>query len=464
MDTNTISLLLWVPFLLIWLPATLIYCIKGLRKGFQPALISLSAIIVSALVNMFLARVLAGVVTPILKNAIPADFFSGSYTAELLLGSIIGSLAAMLLFMLLFLILTPIMAGIGKWILRKKLAAEEVTDGSKVGGIMVGMVNAVLFTMVFLIPIYGTLAAYAPVARSALDMIPAASDSAQSAYTPQPMSASTRQLHQETSAPDSDLQLLRDILDCILQHPLVELSATAPVQTMYVSLSQVSVEQTPVNLSDMAGAVKELMNKIQAIAQADDGQRTDALRELIAFCREDILTQEWAYTVYIIALEKGSALLEDVPAADEILDILTFDDEEFRRHTNLLLDFAEATLEHDILARLEQGDPTVLTEEALLKEGIRFLNATEQMAALKNILFRTALEAAVEGNAEQIRAFTEKYPLEMLTDPAQQEQEAQAFHRLLDTKNADPMGFFMQHPSLGQDALRELAVMMGITI
>ena len=106
----------------------------------------------------------------------------------------------------------------------------------------------------------------------------------------------------------------------------------------------------------------------------------------------------------------------------------------------------------------------MLTEDALLKEGIRFLNATEQMAALKNILFRTALEEAVEGKAEQIRAFTEKYPLEMLTDPAQQEQEAQAFHRLLDTKNADPMGFFMQHPSLGQDALRELAVMMGITI
>ena len=464
MDTNTISLLLWAPFVLIWLPATLIYCIKGLRKGFQPALISLSAIIVSALVNMFLARALAGVVTPMLKGAIPADLFSGSYTAELLLGSIIGTLAAMLLFMLLFLILTPIMAGIGKWILRKKLAAEEVTDGSKVGGIMVGMVNAVLFTMVFLIPLYGTLAAYAPIARSALDMIPAASDSAQSAYTSQPMSFTSRQLQQETSAPDSDLQLLRDILDCILQHPLVELSASAPVQTVYVSLSQVSVEQTSVNLSDMAGTTKELMNRIQAVAQADEGQRTEALRELIAFCREDVLAQDWAYTVYIIALEEGSALLENVPAADEILDILTFDDEEFRHHTNLLLDFAEATLEYDIFARLEQGDLSVLTEDALLQEGISLLNATEQMAALKNILFRTALEEAVGGNAEQIRAFSEKYPLEMLTDPAQQEQEAQAFRHLLDAENPDPMGFFMQHPSLGQGALRELAVIMGITI
>lgn len=465
MDVNTVNLILWAPFALVGLLTALIYCIKGLRKGIKPALVSLAAIIAAAFLSIFIARALAGLITPALQGAIPAGAFELSDMLMLLILSVISTLAAMALFMMLFLILTPIIAAIGKTILRKKTEPAPVSGGSKAGGAALGLVSALLFTMILLLPIYGSLAAYAPMARSALDMIPDMSvDAKQESYSLQPLSATVRPLDKETApAPDSDLQLLREILDCILQHPLVELSSSAPVQTVYTSLSQVNVEQAPVNLSDMAAAMEELMNKIAAVTQADDAHRAEACRELVTFCREEVLTQDWAYTVYVLVLEEVSDSLEDEPAADEVLDILTFDDEEFRTNADAILDFAEAVLEKDVLEQLEQGNFAALADSGLLAETGKLLNATEQMVKLKNLFYRVALEAVAEGRAEKVRAFVEKYPLEQLTDPAQQVQEAEAFCALAGSGDADPMEFFLQHPSLGQKALQELMIAMGIT-
>ena len=465
MDVNTINLILWAPFALVGLLTALIYVIKGLRKGIKPALVSLAAIVLAAVLGIFVARGLAGTMTPALEGAIHAEAFELSDMLVLLILSVVSTLAAMLLFMLLFLILTPIIAAIGKAILRKKVEPSPVTNGGKAGGAALGLISALLFTVMLLLPIYGSLAAYAPIVRTALDMIPDASAQAQETYSLQPLSATTvKPVSRETrQAPLSDLQLLREILDCILQHPLVELSSTAPVQAVYTSLSEVSVEETPVNLSDMAATMEELLEKIAAVTQADDAHRIEACRELVTFCREKVLSQEWAYTVYAMVLDETDDLFDDEPYAEEILDILTFDAEEFQTNTEAILDFIGAVLERDALEQLEQGDIAALAASGLLDEAVKLLNATDKMAELKNLVYRIALESAAEGKSAQTRAFAAKYPLARLTDAAQQKQEAEAFRCLADTENANPIEFFLRHPSLGQKALQELSIILGIT-
>lgn len=460
MDVNTVNLILWAPFALIGLLAALIYVIKGLRKGIKPALVSLASIIAAAFLSIFIARALAGLITPALQGAIPAGAFEFSDMLMLLILSVISTLAAMALFMMLFLILTPIIAAIGKAILRKKTEPAPVSGGEKAGGAALGLVSALLFTLIFLLPVYGSLAAYAPVVRSALDMIPDTSAAKQQAYSLQPLSVKTMPINKET--PANELQLLREILDCILQHPLVELSSTAPVQAVYTSLSEVSVEEAPVNLSDMAATVEELMEKIAAVSQTDDAHRTEACRELVTFCREKVLTQDWAYTVYAMVLEEADDLLEDEPHAEEILDILTFDAEEFQVNAAAILDFAEVALEKNVLEQLEQENWAALAAGGLMDEAVKLLNATEQMTELKNLLYRIALESVAEGKAEQARAFAAKYPLARLTDTAQQKQEAEAFRSLAATETGNPMDFFLRHPSLGQKALQDLMVLFGI--
>ena len=465
MDVNIINLVLWAPFALIGLLTALIYVIKGLRKGVKPALVSLAAIVLAAFLGIFIARALAGMIAPALQGAIPAETFALSDMLMLLVLSVISTLAAMLLFMLLFLILTPIIAAIGKAILRKKTEPAPLTGGDKAGGAALGLVSALLFTLIFLLPVYGSLAAYAPVVRGALDMIPDVSVTVhQESYTPQTLSATARPVNRETApAADSDLQLLRDILDCILQHPLVELSSSAPVQEVYQSLSQVKNEQASLNVADMAATVEELMDKITAVTQADDAHRSDACRELVIFCRENVLTQNWAYTVYAIVLEEADDLFDDEPHAEEILDLLTFDAEEFQDNAAAILDFFGAVLEQDALEQLEQGDIAALVASGLLDEAVKLLNTTDKMAELKNLVYRIALESVAKGKADQARAFAAKYPLTRLTDAALQKQEAEAFRCLADTENGNPMEFFLRHPSLGQKALQDLMLLLGIT-
>ena len=470
MDTNTIQLILWAPFAVVGLLAMLIYCIKGLCKGIKPALVSLVSILAATLVDILLARLLAGILTPALLAQLPEDLLSdlGSFASmvELLMISIISTIVAMLLFMLLLLILTPIIEAIGNAILRKKTTAQPITGGERTCGALLGMVSALLFSLIFLMPIYGTLASYAPPVRNALDMISGMSGSAsQETYALQPISTTAKPMKQETqSLPDDDLRQLLEILDCILQHPLVELSSSAPVQSVYTSLSQVNVAQTSMNLSSMADTINELMARISRISQVDNALNADAWRELVQFCREEVLTQDWAYTVYAVVLEEASLWLAEEPDANEILDILTFDEEEFRTNANAILDFAESALDQNALAQLESGHLDALLGSGLLNDTGKLLNATQQMAALKNLLYRRILEAAVPADPEQVRAFSEKYPLEQLTDPALQKQEIEAFAALVMAEDmASLRNFFLLHPSLGESALTEIRTLLGVS-
>lgn len=469
MDINTINLILWAPFALVGLLATLVYCVNGLTKGTKPALVSLASIFLSAILGIFIARALAAVVAPALQGMIPADLFADAGAAsgmvQALLLSIVSTITAMLLFMLLFLTLTPVISAIGKAVLRKNTQDTAVTGGSRSGGAALGLVSAVLFSLIFLLPIYGSLAAYAPVVRGALDMLPEESAPApQETATPQLLSNTVPLAYVEVRTADYEPRLLlRDVLDCILQHPLVELSSSAPVREVYNSLSQVSAEQTTVSIADMAGTMEELMNKITAVAQADEAVRAAACRELVTFCREEVLTQPWVYSVYSMAMEQAPAMLpEGDPTAEEMLEILTLNEEEFQANADALLTFAVAALEQDVLDELEKKNFDALVQSGLLAETGKLLNATEQMVELKNLFYRTALETAAEDNAAQARAFAEKYPLTLLTDPTQQEQEAEAFCILFGMdENAEPTEFFLRHPSLGEKALLELSILLG---
>ena len=55
MNLNTVNLILWAPFGVVGLLAALIYCIKGIRKGVKPALVSLAAIFAATGIGILLS-------------------------------------------------------------------------------------------------------------------------------------------------------------------------------------------------------------------------------------------------------------------------------------------------------------------------------------------------------------------------------------------------------------------------
>ena len=115
------------------------------------------------------------------------------------------------------------------------------------------------------------------------------------------------------------------------------------------------------------------------------------------------------------------------------------------------------------LDALEQEGLEALLASDLPEALVRTVNATPKMAQLKQLGYRTFMEMTGDEQAAQTRAFAEKYPLARLTDPAQQKQEAEALCALVGlVPDVDPMRFFEKHPTLGQEALRELNQILGI--
>lgn len=465
MDVNTVNLILWAPFAVVGLLAALVYCIKGLRKGVKPSLVSLAAIFAATGLGIVIARFLAGMAAPAVRGMLGSDLFADAGASadmlEQLLFSVIHTLVAMVLFMLLFLVLTPVIAAIGKAIVRKKSEDAPISGGSRAGGAAVGLVSACLFALVLLLPLYGSLAAYAPVVRGVLDMIPEESTSAaQETPKVRMLSAGAVPVDEPAVPAPSGRQLLEQLLDCILQHPLVELSSSAPVREVYNSLSQVSTEQAPVNFAQMAGTMEKLMDKAAAVARADGDNRTAACRELVDFCRKEVLSQDWAYTVYAMAMEEVPGLLPaDQAVVREALEILNMDEEAFRANVDALLDFADVLLEQEVLDQLEQDSYETLMSGALPAAAGTLLNATRQIVELKNLSYRAALEEAA---GDMGRIFARGYPLERLTDPEQQKQEVEALCILAGlVEDADPADFFLRHPCLGKEAFQAWSVIAG---
>ena len=474
MDINTINLILWAPFGVVALLATLVYGIKGLRKGPVPALVSLGALLLSTLISVFAARMLATMAAPALLEIVPADTlaegaaFSGMI--EMLLYSLVATLLALVIFMGLFFVLTPVVGALCKLILRKKWEPKPLTGGHRAGGAAIGLATALVYALVLLLPLYGSLAAYAPVVRSALDMLPA---DAITMEAPQPqvrqLSTAVQPLADTEPQPYSEMQMLREILDAILQHPLVEISSSAPVQSVYQSLSQVSTQEAPVNFAEMADSMQVFAEKVAAVTQAPEGEeQLAAVRELVAYLQSDVLQQEWAYGVYAAAIEELPAMMADGadPMMESMLaeatDVLAFTREEFVENMSVMLDFAQVVLEQPVLDALEQEDLEAILDSGVLQELVATVNATPKMAELKNLGYRIFMEAAGEEAGEQTRAFAEKYPLPQLTDPEQQAQELDAFMVLLGLDNSrEPADFFLMHPALGETAYKELEAIIN---
>jgi len=224
-----------------------------------------------------------------------------------------------------------------------------------------------------------------------------------------------------------------------------------------------------VNFADMAVTMEQFMAKVTAVTQAPEEQKPALGRELVEFCRTDVLDQDWAYAVYAMAMEQLPNMLPESgePAMDalvaEAAEILAVNQHEFRDNAEAMLDFALVALDQKALAFFEEPSYGALQASGLLPAAGRLINGTEQLVQIKELGYRTFMEMAGEEKGAQTRAFAEKYPLGPITDPALQQQEAEAFCVLMGmNEQLQPVEFFRLHPSLGESRYQEFCAIMGM--
>ncbi len=360
--TVIINLVLWAVFGLVVLISGLIFCITGYRQGLWQALISLTATAVSAVLSIVLANLIARPLGQTLYQALSMG--DGDLLTALFAQGAIKILLALGIFCLLLLIFTITL----KLVSKKLFHTPNVKKWQKFAGLGVRLVDTLLFSLLFLLPLYGTLAAYAPSAQSLMHL-----------------------------AQTKDARAMAAI-ECVADHPAVQLSGSAPISAAYKSLSSMDTENGSINPAAAAQSLAGTMTRLEKIAdRMESGQlEAEEVRELLQYLRQDVLKQDWCYEAYQSGLDmlEESLQAEEDPEAWQILALMRMNKADFQTNMGAILSFMEAFLDEDILNKLmaqEGSVASIFYEKDLIYQFGELINTSQQACALRDLLLHHSL-------------------------------------------------------------------------
>lgn len=357
MDTSTLNLILWIPFLLVVVLSSIRFVISGLRRGFWLALVYLGISLVAAAVSVPLARVLApatsGVLAQQVLEMLPAELPGGDATIQ----GLIRMLGAMLAYPVIFLVLAFVARLVLGLILRPLLTKKSFS--ARLGGLILGVLHAVIYPVLLLLPLYGTLAIFAPTAQ-VLAMTDNAQDSEGYAF-----------------------------VSVMAEHPVVKLSGTKAVQWYYKGLSSVELEGAALDLAGISQSAEEFFTQYQDFQEADPAQRKAMLPAFLRLL-ENTLNTKWCYQLICQIGLDTFVDTTDAPYAGQWLAYLKgTSQKDYDKTVDAFVALAQGLHADGTLDLLLSGEDLtpLLQDSQALGRLDTFLESTPQTQALKQILF-----------------------------------------------------------------------------
>ena len=435
MSPTIINVILWIPFGLVIFIAGLIFCITGYKKGLWRSLISLGVTFVSALISMLLAKIIAGVLAKGTINSIlsmmPAEDLETTLVASVM-RNMVQAFIAIALFFVIFFILTLILKLVSNAIKREELITQE--KGLKWAGLGVRAIDAVVYSLLLLLPLYGTLGAYVPTAETVLKM----------------------------TAGEEALVYL----SAVTEHPLVAVSHGTPVGAVYNQLAKVKSENgVALSLPEVVGAMEETVEKFQALSTATEDNYDEICLDLVKHLRDNVVEAEWSYglvkeatTVFKneIVNNMDGADSEDIEAVSKVFDLLDMTEEEYKDNGVVMLDYVEYVLENNLIESLEVGDAASLNNETFYKETAAFLNATEQTVAIKKHVLTKFVSEICNDDEEAIKKIMDSYNDATVTDAAAQQKEVEVLIKMMTSDSPEAaIEVLKELPSLDSSLIEE---------
>lgn len=161
MTSELLSLLVWIPFLLLAIVFGTVFSVLGFKRGSIKAAISLGVTALTTLLSILLARVFAGMLasslTSTIRNLLGADtaLLEKEHFAALVTGCA-TALGALVLFIPCFMLLLLLFKNLTSLLFTKKIPAPKHV-GNKLGGLAIGLADALVMCFILLLPLYGTL-------------------------------------------------------------------------------------------------------------------------------------------------------------------------------------------------------------------------------------------------------------------------------------------------------------------
>ncbi|MBQ6702523.1 MAG: CvpA family protein [Clostridia bacterium] len=444
MNQTIINLILWLPFLLLFAIYGTIYAISGYKKGVYKALISVGATVVAGLVSAVLAKLIAPSIANAIYNVLDlsSEWGEGAYAnlAEILTLSVIQSIITMLIFSCVIFVFSIILRVVASKLSKGKFEPEN--KGMRWGGLSIGLLEAFIFTLILLLPLYGTLATYSPIAESLYDI--------------------SVQNNENTAGVDD----LKIVLSTVNGNTIVQIVKATPVQGIYTGLSGSSVNDTSINVPEMVTTCETVVSKAKLLISLPEEEQWGAAEELVDYAEKNVVGQPWVYDLYILAKNEVVALLdeqsvdfteEEKRLVEELISSLDISKKDFNYCMKEGLDFAKYVLQNKILQRMVDGTMTeeeLLGNEEFFKELGSLINCSEAVLPIKRLIFMSMVYNLTEDYSETVRLL-EKYPIKIYTDEASQKKEALAILFATDGLKLVAAEGLVRHPAFGFDAVDE---------
>ena len=448
MSPVIISIILWVPFILVVLISGVIFGLSGFKRGIWRALVSFGVTIVSAIISFFLGKLMAGILAKGIIDAIITTLSSTPGVPVSLVSSLVGNMvhaiAAVFLFAGIFFVLTLILKLVANFVPIAVLDVED--DGLKLAGLGVRLVDALVFSLLFLMPLYGTLGAYVPSVQPVMSMI---------------------------GEEDEELTVY---LDSVTAHPLVTLSSNSILGGVYNQLSKVKMSEggTAVSFPEIIDVMNETVDKFDALSNAQGEDADKACLDLIKHLKNNVVEADWSYGLIKevtgtlkteMVNSMGDASEEELAVIENVVGMLDMSEDEYQENGVVILDYVEYALANKVMDTLGSDNKEALKNEEFYKETAQFLNATKQTTEIKKYIVTEVVNGVCNGDTEAANKIMSNYDASAATAEEVQMQEVEALITISSAKTTDEVKEALKSiPGLDAEAIEDVFANINIDI
>ena len=407
MSPSLFSLLIWLPFLIPALLFGIIFSILGFKRGSIKASISVAITAVSALLSILLARLVAGTfafkLTPFVHSILGGNgetLFEKEHFAALITGCA-TALGALVLFIPCFMLLLLLLKNLTSLVFARGIPKAEHV-GNKLGGMVIGFVDALLVAFLLLLPLYGTLGIGGDIlaTMSSLEGQSRGSDDVASQLNITLLSTDStiRPTAQEAHRPvAADFSEPVTLLQSLCQAPLAKLATTPIFSSIYNSMASFTYEGETVSVTKTVQTVSHVVDAINAY---QSGNETDSNRLARAFDQlEDLVTGSNFYAGLVCDLVENLAEDED----SFFVGYEGFADKEILRgDLPAIFTLVRSAVENNLLSMLMSGhiDLSEIDLGTFPYAMAEALNSTESLAKWKAGILNGAMDMVFESLAD----------------------------------------------------------------
>lgn len=374
-----LQFLIALPFIVTAVIVGIIYFISGYKKGLWRSLVSLGITVISIILSVIFAKLIATpIANTLVTNFLPdlvGDLFEDvSFISAIIMPIIVNAVTVILsalFFVVILLLLLIVLKLIGNRIRCRYLDLDKYSHkGLRFGGMGVRALDTFLVTMMLLLPIYGTISLFSPVATMAISVA-------------------------EVEEPE-----IVETVDAVDNNFCVSLYKAGPGEWVLNSLCKTGNGDSTIDIKKISASVSEIISIYNEFLQAEDmDDKADALLRLAEFMETNVISEEWFHGLISASVDELDKLIDNsndknIKNLKKYKDILDIDSEALTDTLLSTMGVVKTAIEDENIVdflKKNKKDYNALSDD-FYKEVGELLNESREIRDAKRLLIESCAE------------------------------------------------------------------------